>query len=187
LVAYVAFFGRALAARAGLAIVLVAIVLLGLRGVLLTSHNRDGLRWGSLAAMTGASGGPELRHALERLAAQRGTDVRDLPVAFLTAPGNETPALLRWYARGAALRSPAAGDAGLVWLGMAEDAAPSAAPAAQPTVSASGGEYSGQSFRIAQAWSPERLRGRDLWRWLLFGRFDALQGEQRAVLWVAAE
>jgi hypothetical protein len=187
LVAYVAFLGRALAARAGLAIVLVAIVVLGLRGVLLTNHNRDGLRWGSLAAMAGASGGPELRHALERLAAQRGTDVRDLPVAFLTAPGNETPALLRWYARGAALRSPAAGDAGLVWLGMAEDAAPSAAPAAQPAVSASSGPTSGQSFRIAQVWSPEQLRGRDLMRWLLFGRFDALQGEQRAVLWVAAE
>lgn len=187
LVAYVAFFGRALAARVGLAIMLVAIAVLGLRGVLLTSHNRDGLRWGSMAAVTGASGGPELRNALERLAAQRGADLRDLPVAFLTAPGNETPALLRWYARGAALHSPAAGDAGLVWLGMDSDAAPGDSPASQPSSTGVGGQYSGQSFRIAQAWSPEGLRGRDLWRWLLFGRFNALKGEQRAVLWVAAE
>lgn len=186
LVGYVAFFGRDLTARVALALVLVFIALLGLRGALLTSHNRDGLRWGSLAAVTGASGGPELRQAMERLAAQRGTDLRDLPVAFLTAPGNETPALLRWYARGAAVRSPAAGDAGLVWLGMDSDAAPVASPAAQPILSA-GGEYSGQSFRIAQTWSPGGLRGRALWRWLLFGRFETLQGEQRAVLWVAAE
>ncbi len=187
LVGYVAFFGRQLTARVGLALVLVFIALLGLRGVLLTSHNRDGLRWGSLAAVTGASGGPELRQALERLAAQRGTDLRDLPVAFLTAPGSETPALLRWYARGAAVRSPAAGDAGLVWLGMDSDAAPGDSPSPQPSPTGRGGAYSGQSFRIAQAWSPDGLRGRNLWRWLLFGRFDAVQGEQRAVLWVAAE
>jgi hypothetical protein len=70
---------------------------------------------------------------------------------------------------------------------MDSDAAPAASSSAQPTVSVSGGEYSGQSFRIAQAWAPDALRGRDLWRWLLFGRFDALQGEERAVLWVAAE
>ncbi len=193
LVGYVAFFGRQLTARVGLALVLVFIALLGLRGVLLTSHNRDGLRWGSLAAVTGASGGPELRQALERLAAQRGTDLRDLPVAFLTAPGSETPALLRWYARGAAVRSPAAGDAGLVWLGMDSDAAPGDSPSPQPSPTGRGGAYrrggaySGQSFRIAQTWSPDGLRGRALLRWLLFGRFDALDDEQRAVLWVAAE
>jgi hypothetical protein len=70
--------------------------------------------------VTGASGGPELRLALERLAMQRGTDLRDLPVAFLTAPGNETPALLRWYARNAVLRPPAYGDPNLVWLGYGQ-------------------------------------------------------------------
>jgi hypothetical protein len=187
LVGYVAFFGRQLTARVGLALVLVFIALLGLRGALLTNHNRDGLRWGSLAAVTGASGGPELRQSLERLAAQRGTDLRDLPVAFLTAPGNETPALLRWYARGAAVRSPAAADAGLVWLGMDGDAAPGDSPSPQPSPTGRGGAYSGQSFRIAQTWSPDGLRGRALLRWLLFGRFDALDDEQRAVLWVAAE
>lgn len=187
LVGYVAFFGRQLTARVGLALVLILIALLGLRGALLTSHNRDGLRWGSLAAVAGASGGPELRQALERLAAQRGTDLRDLPVAFLTAPGSETPALLRWYARGAAVRSPAAADAGLVWLGMDSDAAPGDSPSPQPSPTGRGGAYSGQSFRIAQTWSPNGLDGRALLRWLLFGRFDALDGEQRAVLWVAAE
>jgi hypothetical protein len=32
-----------------LALGLIALALLGLRGTLLTSHNRDGLRWGSHA------------------------------------------------------------------------------------------------------------------------------------------
>lgn len=184
---YVVIFGGGLAARVGLAIALVAVAALGLRGTMLTSHNRDGLRWGAWAVESGASGGPELRQALERLAAQRGTDLRDLPVAFLTAPGNETPALLRWYARGAAGRSPAAVDAGLVWLGMDSDAAPGDSPSSQPAFSANSGEYSGQSFRITQTWSPDGLDTRALLRWLLFGRFGALDGEQRAVVWVAAE
>ncbi len=184
---YVVIFGGGLAARVGLAIALIALVAVGLRGTMLTSHNRDGLRWGSWAAESGASGGAELRQALQRLAAQRGTDLRDLPVAFLTAPGNETPALLRWYARGAAVRSPAAADAGLVWLGMDSDAAPGDSPSPQPSPTGRGGAYSGQSFRIAQTWSPDGLGGRALLRWLLFGRFDTLDDEQRAVLWVAAE
>jgi 4-amino-4-deoxy-L-arabinose transferase-like glycosyltransferase len=187
LVAYVVIFGGRLTLQVGLALALVVLALLGLRGMLLTSHNRDGLRWGSWASVAGASGGPELRLALERLAMQRGTDLRDLPVAFLTAPGNETPELLRWYARDAVLQSPAADDPDLVWLGMDADVAPSDSPSLQPSPVGSGGAVSGQSFRVAQSWSPAGLRGRPLWRWLLFGQFDTLQGEQRAVLWVQAE
>jgi len=187
LAAYVVIFSSRLALQVLLALAVAMLLLLGLRGMLLTSHNRDGLRWGSLANVAGASGGPELRLALERLAMQRGTDLRDLPVAFLTAPGNETPALLRWYARGAVLQSPALGDPGLVWLGMDGDAAPSDFPSPQLSPVGRGGAYSGQSFRVAQSWSPAGLSGRALWRWLLFGQFDALQGQQRAVLWVQAE
>jgi hypothetical protein len=187
LVAYVVIFGGRLTLQVVLALALIVLALLGLRGTLLTSHNRDGLRWGSWASAAGASGGPELRLALERLAMQRGTDLRDLPVAFLTAPGNETPALLRWYARGAVPASPAAGDPDLVWLGMEGDVAPSDSPSPQPSPTGIGGAFSGQSFRVAQSWSPASLRGQSLWRWLLFGQFDALQGEQRAVLWVQAE
>ncbi|HSN74419.1 MAG TPA: hypothetical protein VL334_04890, partial [Anaerolineae bacterium] len=187
LAAYVVIFSGRLVLQVLLALALSALLLLGLRGMLLTSHNRDGLRWGSLASVAGASGGPELRLALERLAMQRGTDLRDLPVAFLTAPGSETPALLRWYARGAVLRSPAVGDPDLVWLGMDGDTAPSDSPSPQPSPLGSGGAYSGQSFRLTQSWSPDGLSGRPLWRWLLFGQFDALQDEQRAVLWVQAE
>ncbi len=187
LAAYVVLFGGRLSLQVGLALALIALALLGLRGTLLTSHNRDGLRWGSWASAAGASGGPELRLALQRLTMQRGTDLRDLPVAFLTAPGNETPALLRWYARGAVLQSPAMGDPDLVWLGMDGDVAPSDSPSPQPSPTGPGGAFSGQSFRLAQSWSPAGLRGQPLWRWLLFGQFDALQGEQRAVLWVQAE
>jgi 4-amino-4-deoxy-L-arabinose transferase-like glycosyltransferase len=187
LVAYVVIFGGRLTLQVGLALTLIVLALLGLRGTLLTSHNRDGLRWGSWASAAGASGGPELRLALERLAMQRGTDLRDLPVAFLTAPGSETPALLRWYARGAVLQSPAVGDPDLVWLGMDGDMAPADSPSPQPSPTGRGGAFSGQSFRLAQSWSPDGLRGQPLWRWLLFGQFDALQGEQRAVLWVQAE
>jgi hypothetical protein len=186
LAAYVVIFGGRLTLQVGLALGLIALALLGLRGTLLTSHNRDGLRWGSHASVVGASGAPELRMALERLAMQRGTDLRDLPVAFLTAPGNETPALLRWYARDAVQRLPSAGDPNLVWLGMDYDAAP-AVPSPQPSPAGREGAYSGQSFRVAQSWSPDGLRGRALWRWLLFGQFVALQGEQRAVMWVQAE
>jgi hypothetical protein len=187
LVAYVVIFGGRLTLQVVLALALIVLALLGQRGTLLTSHNRDGLRWGSWASAAGASGGPELRLALERLAMQRGADLRDLPVVFLTAPGNETPALLRWYARGAVLQSPAVGDPDLVWLGMDSDVAPSDSPSPQPSPTERGGVFSGQSFRLAQSWTPDGLRGRPLWRWLLFGQFDALQGEQRAVLWVQAE
>lgn len=184
---YALFLGRRLALQIGLALVLLALLLLSLRGLLLTNFNRDGLRWGSLAAEIGASDGAELSRSLARLAAQRGVDLRDLPVAFLTAPGNETPSLLRWHARGAAAGSPAVDGADLVWLGLESDAAPGDSPSARPSSTASGGAYSGQSFRLAQSWSPDSLRGRALLRWLLFGQFDTLRGQQRAVLWVAAE
>ncbi len=187
LVAYVVIFGGRLTLQVGLALALIVLALLGLRGTLLTSHNRDGLRWGSHAPVAGASGGPELRLALERLATQRGTDLRDLPVAFLATPGTEAPALLRWYARGAVLQSPAVGDPDLVWLGMDGDVAPVGSPSPQPSPQGRGSAFSGQSFRLAQSWSPDGLGGRALWRWLLFGQFDALQGEQRAVLWVQTE
>jgi hypothetical protein len=184
---YALFLGRRLALQVGLALALLALLLLSLRGMLLTNFNRDGLRWGSLAAEIGASDGAELPRSLARLAAQRGVDLRDLPVAFLTAPGNETPSLLRWYARGAAAGSPATDGADLVWLGLESDAPPGDSTSARPSSTASGGAYSGQSFRLAQSWSPDGLAGRALLRWLLFGQFDALQGQQRAILWVAAE
>jgi len=184
---YVVIFGVGVTLRVALALALVALALLSLRGALLASHNRDGLRWGSLATVAGASGGPELRLALERYAMQRGTDLRDLPVAYLTAPGNEPPPLLRWYARDAAAGSSAVGSAKLVWLGLDSGAAPGDSPSPRPSPAERGGATSGQSFRVAQSWAPDGLRGRALWRWLLFGQFDALQGEQRAVLWVQAE
>lgn len=184
---YALFLGRRLALQVGLALALLALLLLSLRGLLLTNFNRDGLRWGSLAAEIGASDGAELPRSLARLAAQRGVDLRDLPVAFLTAPGNETPSLLRWHARGAAAGSPATDGADLVWLGLESDAPPGDSTSARPSSTASGGAYSGQSFRLAQSWSPDSLAGRALLRWLLFGQFDTLQGQQRAILWVAAE
>jgi 4-amino-4-deoxy-L-arabinose transferase-like glycosyltransferase len=184
---YALFLGRRLALQVGLALALTALLLLNLRGMLLVNFNRDGLRWGSLAAEIGASDAAELPRSLARLATQRGADLRDLPVAFLTAPGNETPSLLRWHARGAAAGSPAVDGVNLVWLGMESDPPPGESPLARPSFTESGGAYSGQSFRLAQSWSPEGLRGRALLRWLLFGQFDALHGQQRAVLWVAAE
>ncbi len=183
----VVIFGAGVTVRVALALALLALALLSVRGVLLASHNRDGLRWGALTTAAGASGGPELRVALERYAMQRGTDLRDLPVAYLTAPGNEIPPLLRWYARDAAKGSPALGGANLVWLGLDSDVAPAESPSARPVSTGGGGAYSGQSFRLAQSWAPDGLRGRALWRWLLFGQFDALQGEQRAVLWMQAD
>lgn len=184
---YALIFGRAVTLRVALAVAVLALALLSLRGMLLTSHNRDSLRWGSLASEVGASSGSELHHTLERLAAQRGLDLFDLPVAFLTEPGQETPALLRWAGRGARAGAPAIDGANLVWLGMENDRPPTAPTLLQPALSGSGGAYSGQSFRLTQSWSPTGLDGRALLRWLLFGRFDALDGEQRAVLWVAAE
>lgn len=184
---YALFFGRAVTLRAALAVAVAALALLSLRGMALTSHNQDSLRWGSLASEVGASSGRELHSALERLAAQRGLDLFDLPVAFLTEPGQETPALLRWVGRGAKAGSPAVDGADLVWLGMETDRPPGDSTQLQPSLSGSGGAYSGQSFRLTQAWSPAGLDSRALLRWLLFGRFDALKGEQRAVLWVAAE
>lgn len=173
--AYVVIFGPRVTARIALVLGLVAVTLLGLRGMALTSHNQHGLRWGSHAQVTGASGGPELVLAMERLAAQRGSDLRDLPVALLTAPGNQPAPLLRWYTRDTAQRPLVADDPNLVWLGLSSDPAPPA-----------GGQSSGQSFRIAQRWSPDGLTGRAWWNWLLFGRFDALRDEQRAVLWAAS-
>ena len=169
-------FGPRLTGRVAALLAAAMLLLLGLRGMAMTSRNHDGLRWGSLDAVTGASGSVDVEAALAHLAMQRGTDVRDLPVAFLTAPGNDPPALLRWMARNTAQARgrplPPTDDSQRVWLGLASDLPPA-------------GALSGQSFRIAQRWSPDGLRGSALLNWLLFGHFDTLTAEQRAVLWVS--
>ena len=139
------------------------------------NHNSDGLVWGSLLQWTGATDAQSLPAYLERLSAQRGGDLRDLDVAVLVQPGNEPPAMLRWYLRGADVRQVAgAGDANreTVLVGLWDG-----------QLLADGG-YSGKSFRLAQHWTPQGLRGEALWRWLLYGHFDQIQGEERAIVWL---
>ena len=148
------------------------------------SHNRDGLRWGSFLNTVGASDGAELVVMLERLASQRGGDLQDLPVVLITPPGGEASPLLRWLTRDAQVRqaggiavedTPGGGQGDAVFVSLAGDAPPQAEG------------YSGRSYRIAQTWTPDGLRGKALWSWLLYGHVDTLDGEQRAIVWVHAD
>jgi predicted membrane-bound mannosyltransferase len=182
LAAYAVLFGGKLTLKIGLAILIVALALPALRATMDMSHSRDGLRWGSFLSTAGAADGGELTAFLERYASQRGGDLQDLPVVLIAPPGQEPSPLVRWLTRDAAVRE-AAGIAsadtadplrGAVYVSLVDDAAPQAEG------------YSGRSFRIARTWMPEGLRGKAFWNWLLYGHFDALDGEQRAIVWVRA-
>lgn len=176
--AYVVLFNRQLVVRVLLALALLVLALLELRGATLISLNNEPLRWNSLEPLTGAHDSYELTRSLARQAMLRQTDLRDLPVAFLTPPGNPVPALLRWVARDAVITSPNSDNPDLVLLGLA-DASTQQEPAP-------GLNYSGQSFRIAQRWSPDGLTTANWLRWLLYGYYGSVQNQQRAVLWVPA-
>ncbi len=62
-----------------------------------------------------------------------------------------------------------------IYISLADDAPPQAEG------------YSGRSYRVAHTWTPDGLRGKALWSWLLYGHVDALDGEQRAIVWVRAD
>ncbi|MER2598074.1 MAG: glycosyltransferase family 39 protein [Caldilineales bacterium] len=172
---YAVMLGREAIVPVIWAVVFSTLLLLGLRGTVLTSLNHDPLRWGSHANLTGASDGPELRRALQRVAEQRGSDLRDLPVAFIAAPGSEVSPLLRWYGRGTRPQDLAVENPETVLLAMA-DPAPVLPPQAQ--------NYGGMSFRLAQQWSPAALRGVAWLRWLCYDEYGVAQQQQRAVLFV---
>lgn len=176
--AYVVLFNRQLAGQVLLALAMLVLTLLGLRGATLISLNNEPLRWNSLEPVAGAADSFELTHSLAQQARLRGDDLRDLPVAFLTPPGNSVPALLRWVARDAVITTPNTDNPDLVLLALVDASAEQQA--------APGPNYSGQSFRIAQRWSPDGLTVANWLRWLLYGYYGAAQSQQRAVLWVPA-
>ncbi len=184
LVAYAVIFGGKLTVKIGLVLLLVMVTLPALRATIEMSHNRDGLRWGSFLNTTGATDGRELTANLARLASQRGGDLQDLQVALIAPPGGAPSPVLRWLTRDAQVRQVGGiavedtadsvqGDA--IYISLADDAPPQAEG------------YSGRSYRIAQTWTPDGLRGKALWSWLLYGHVDALDGEQRAIVWVRAD
>lgn len=180
-VAYALIFGGRLTARVGLALLLALLLVISLKSTMQMSHNRDGLVWSSFLRTTGAGDGPNLTAYVARLAGQRGGDLRDTRAVLVVAPGAEPSPLLRWYLRDAQVREAAgAADASAdeVLVSLADDPIqPAAPPGSQP--------YSGRSFRIAQSWTPDGLRGKTLWNWLLYGHYDGLDAEQRAVVWVS--
>ncbi|MCB0228934.1 MAG: hypothetical protein KDH90_07370, partial [Anaerolineae bacterium] len=94
LVAYFVVFGARVTWQVAVLVAAIALGLLTLRMTAMTSHNHDPLRWGSVASTRGASDGANLTAFLEQLAAQRGTDLRDLPVTLVAAPGTEPSPLL---------------------------------------------------------------------------------------------
>ena len=181
LLAYFVVFGSHVTWQVAVLVAAIALGLLTLRMTALTSYNHDLLRWGSVANSRGASDGPNLTAFLEKLAAQRGTDLRDMPVVLVTAPGNDPSPMVRWLLRNAETRE-AAGAAGTgpddVLVSLADDPPPGNNDSAVPLV--------GRSFRVVEQWSPAGLRSGPLWKWLLYGRFDQLDGEQRAVVWLPA-
>lgn len=175
LILYVFLFGSHFTAQVGILLLVLVLGLLGLRAAVRINHNGDGLVWGSLLHRTGATDARNLTAYLERLSAQRGGDLRDLDVAILVQPGNEPPAMVRWYLRDAVVRLAAGAGAASredVFIGLSDHQPPG------------DGGYSGKSFRLAQRWTPQGLRGEALWRWLLYGQFDQIQGEERVVVWL---
>ncbi len=181
LLAYFVVFGKRVTWQVAVLVAAVALGLLTLRMAALNSHNHDPLRWGTVANSRGASDGRNATAFLEQLAAQRGTDLRDLPVGLVAAPGTAPSPLLRWLVRDAGARE-ATGAAGTesdaVLISLADDPPPGASAAGAPLV--------GRSFRIAEQWTPAGLRGASLWKWLLYGQFGTLDSQQRAVIWLPA-
>ena len=181
LVAYFVVFGVRVTWQVAVLVAAVALGLLTVRMTATTSHNHDPLRWGTVASARGASDGGNMTAFLEQLAAQRGTDLRDLPVTLVAAPGTAPSPLLRWLVRDVDTRQ-AAGAAGMnpsaVLVSLADDPPPGGSDAGAPLV--------GRSFRIAEQWTPAGLRGAPLWQWLLYGEFDELDNQQRAVIWLPA-
>lgn len=171
---YALMFDGKLALQIGLALLLIALLMPGLRKTMLLTQNHDGLRWGSLLHTVGATDGRNLPAYLDRLASQQGGDLRDLSVGLIVAPGADVPALLRWYLRDTDVQLTAGGasEETAVLVSMA-DSQPSAAD-----------RYAGRSFRLTQSWSPQGLAGGRFWRWLVFGRFDTLDDQERAVVWL---
>ena len=181
LVAYFVVFGARVTWQVAVLVAAIALGLLTLRMTAMTSHNHDPLRWGSVASTRGASDGANLTAFLEQLAAQRGTDLRDLPVTLVAAPGTEPSPLLHWLVRDGATHDAAGAadaDAGGVLISLADDPPPAGSDGAAPLV--------GRSFRIAEEWTPAGLRGEPLWKWLLYGLFDTPASQQRAVVWLPA-
>lgn len=181
LLAYFVVFGLRVTWQVAALVAVIALGLLTLRMTALTSHNHDPLRWGTVAGSRGASDGSNVTAFLEQLAAQRGTDLRDLPVILVAAPGTEVSPLLRWLVRDADTRQAAGAagaDSSAVLVSLADDPPPGGSDAGAPLV--------GRSFQVAENWSPAGLRGSPLWKWLLYGRFDELDGRQRAVIWLPA-
>ncbi|MEZ4767100.1 MAG: glycosyltransferase family 39 protein [Caldilineales bacterium] len=102
LLAYAVVFGTHVTWQVAVLVAAIVLGLLTVRMTALTSFNHDPLRWGSVANTRGATDGPNLTAFLEQLAGQRGTDLRDLPVTLVAAPGSEPSPLLRWLVRDAA-------------------------------------------------------------------------------------
>lgn len=175
LLIYALLFGARLTGHIALALLFLALLLPSLRATVELSHNTDGLRWGSPLRTVGAADGRNLTEFLEQTATGRGSDLRDLKVGLIAAPGNAPAPLLRWYARHANVRvlaGAASADPDEVLISLASE----------PLAAA---DLSGRSFRLTQTWSFQGLAGGPLWRWLLYGHVDALDDQQRAVVWIA--
>lgn len=164
--------------QVGLALLLLALLVPSLRATLAVSQPHDGQRWNSPLHTTGATDGRNVPAFLEQVTRQDkpyGGDPVDLQLAVVTPPGQAPSSLLLWYLRDA--------QVSLV---------PGAAAAASYPVVASlagdppalGDDYSGRSFRLAQSWTPQYLSQGSLWRWLIYGKFDDLLDETRAIIWV---
>ena len=178
-VVFAVLFDRRMAWQAGAIAALIALSVLTLSATFADSHSHDATRWGAPLSSRGAPDGANLTDFLQQLARARGSDLRDLPVTLVVAPGAEPAPLLRWYARGAVVRTAAgavSSNPDEVFISLASDPPPSS--------SGEGAPLAGRSFRISESWSPAGLRGGPLWRWLVYREHDGLDNETRAVVWV---
>jgi uncharacterized protein (TIGR03663 family) len=141
------------------------------------SLDEQAARQGAVQRGQGTYGMRRLPATLEILSAERVGDPHEMAVDIVTLGQQDqlTP-MLGW-----ALRDFAA----LRWT---EERLPKEARAVVVAPEALelplGDTYAGQDFPLVATWSPEDLRGRPLWRWLLYREGTAAPPSENVILWV---
>jgi len=155
---------------------LVVLVLLSLSLAWGLNLDFNPARRGAVLREMGAYGMRSLPSTLEVLSSQRAGDPHELRVDVVVDERNRLMPVLGW-----ALRD----FVRLRWVqeGMPPEPA-LAVIAPEPLELPLGEKYAGQVFPLIARWGPQGLKGKALWRWLLYREATAAPPMESVVLWV---
>ena len=135
-------------------------------------------RRGAILTQSGAHGMRSLPATLEVLSSLQADDPHEIPIDMVTVTeGDRLAPVLGWALR----------DFGQVrWVSDGILGAAAAAVVATESQEVPVGEtYAGQDFPVIVVWNPLSLRGKALWRWLLYREAPAAPLAENVVLWVS--